>query len=358
MRTYKSPCSRVPFEAFYAPDGRLVLDYGHRHDPPSRSDCFRTYALDSNGEWDTLHTRDLTTPYFGTHLPWDACWNVDPHRTIGMTLVFQEKPPPMPLPTISATGGGGRFVPAHITKKAKFRYTTDYAEHQRQAIKNLNFKGVHYGYYTQRAYQTGLWFDFLGNTVGGAQPRLVAKVRLKDGWWRDPWHPPGSHPGFQAEWTEYPLASAGRAGHIYSNAIFCPDMGRHYRVNTRRLWHASGCEYLCPAGCHIAHAVVRGDLLAVSLARSNMVVAQHLKTLPRVQDAHTTVPAATVVFLDPDTLEVKKEMSFCDPKWTPIRPGTKQRQYDPNKFTLMAISPTCDKLAMAGRLLIREIDID
>lgn len=306
MRTFSPPLSRVPAEVFYHPDGRLVIDYSCRQgDDPGR---FVTRVFETDDTWGVIYQRPQTTPAFGQHVPWDACWQNSPFKHVGMTLVFQEKPPYSTLPRISAVKveygtlppiNPSTFIAPHVVKKAKWRFTTDFAENQRQAIKNLNFKGVHYGYYIVRAYRTGLWFDFLGNTVGGAQPRLVAKVRLKDGWWRDPWHPPSSHPGFQTEWTEYPVKKP--LPH-YSDAVLCPDMGRHYRVSTRCLFNSHGKMYSVPAGQHIVHAVVRGDVLAVSLASGNLIVSQHLKTIPRVSEPNTTVPASSVVFLDPDTL--------------------------------------------------------
>ncbi len=340
MLVIKPPITRAPVEVLYHPDGRLLIDYNQQYHQcrtgsHHTTGLYRTYILESDNTWAVIYSRSQRGSNYGQHFPWDACWEVDTFRNIGMTLRFNDSDR------------------AH--QNAKWRLTTDHDEHQRQAVKCLYFHRIHYGYYHVRAFRTGLWLDFVGNTTSGPHPRLVAKIILKDGWWRDCWHPPSSHPGFVAEWTEYPIDDDESSN--YSSAIFCPDMGRHYRVNTRSLWDSYGNRYTTPNGTHIVHAVVRGNVLAVSLAKGNLVVAQYLKTLPYdwTREASKAVPASSVVFLDPDTLEIQKEMSFCE---SVVKPDTKPRRGDPDKFALMAISPDCLKLVMVGRKRIREIDLD
>lgn len=352
MRQLVPPITRIPAEAFYHPDGRLVIDYyttaaeiapARRLDQMDFNPTRRfTYIQKAGGEdgWDVLQTRPNRTPQYGPYQPWDACWEADPFRDIGMTLRF-----PHPTPQ----------------KKAKWRLMTNYDESQRQGIRHLRLNDIHYAYYSVRAYRTGLWLDFLENTTAEPHARLVAKVPLKNGWWRSPWHPPSSHPGFAAEWTEYP-----RGGHGHSELVACPNLGRHYRANATCLFDNKGNEYRPSKFRGIVTAACLGDVLAVGLTQQRIVNPGVIPSIPRIGDATQPMSATFLVLLDPDTLQVKAEYSFCteqtlaayDDNGFAVVTRNVPRPVDPAKFVLIAISHDGLTLAMVGRKRVTVIDIE
>jgi hypothetical protein len=312
---FKTPQANVPAETFYDADGRLVIDYQSRSSKERR--YYHTYAYNHGKDrWDEYHSRIHKTPVFGIHNPWDARGGNPEHLIYAMNLKIK------------------------LTDDAiwTLNNTSD------QERRSFFFNGVYYGYSYIRAYANGLWVELLNNTVG-IPHHIVMKVPMPNQWWK-------SHAARTAtvpcEWTYYsPDDFSMFTG---STMICCPDLTRHVRANTHVVYDAqgtyqSGRYYQAPNDRSIVHVAVRQQHILIALNRGR-VKHPGLMTSPRITGY--PAPASSVVFLDPNNLEVIKEMELV-----PEKPKVNH-----NRFQLLAISPDLCKFATVGRLNIHEIDLE